>query len=107
MSMQENQIELRKEIRRPTRKGGRIVCPEVSMSYDCQIRNISAGGAKIEISQWCSFPKNIVVEIGRLELVEAIYEVEVCWTDARHLGVKFLRKLDDSDVPMAGLRTVH
>lgn len=105
--MTEHMNELRSEPRIRTRKGGRIVCPDVSMSYDCQIRDLSEGGARIEINQWCSFPKNIIVEIGRLELVEAIYEVEVCWTDARYLGVKFLRKLDETNIQSPFLHTVH
>lgn len=107
MAMIEHINEQRAEPRKRTRKGGRIVCPDASMSYDCQIRDLSESGARIEINQWCSFPKNIVVEIGRSELVEAIYEVEVCWTDAKHLGVKFLRKLDENKVQSPYMHSVH
>lgn len=105
--MQEHHIEQRREPRKRTRKGGRIVCPDASLFYDCQIRDLSESGARIQISQWCSFPKNIVIEIGRMELVEAVYEAEVCWTDARHLGVKFLRRLDENNLQSPFLHTVH
>lgn len=107
MALIENTNDLRKEPRKRTRKGGRIVCPEASMSYDCQIRDLSESGARIEINQWCSFPKNIIIEIGRLDLVEAIYEVEVVWTDARNLGVKFLHQLSQNKVQNPYMHTVH
>lgn len=97
----------RKEPRLRTFKGGRIVCPTKSTTYSCRIRDLSQGGAKLEIDQWFSFPKNVIIEVGRLELIEARYESEVRWTSAKHLGVQFLRKLPDGDDMNSRTSTVH
>ena len=97
----------RREPRHRTLKGGRIVCPEASINYDCRIRNMSESGAKIEIDQWCSFPKTVVVEVGRNELVEARYESEIRWASAKHLGVYFVRRLNDGEDLNAASSSVH
>lgn len=83
------------------------MCPEASINYDCRIRNISESGAKIEIDQWCSFPKIVIVEVGRNELVEARYESEIRWASATHLGVYFVRQLRIGGDLSAASPSVH
>lgn len=99
--------ENRSEPRRRTLKGGRIVCSDEAIMYDCRIRNMSESGAKIEIDQWCSFPKRIIVEVGRYELVEARYESEIRWASAKHLGVYFVRRLNDGEELSAASSSLH
>lgn len=101
------QVNNRKEPRRRTFKGGRIICPVNSTTYDCRIRDMSPGGARLEIDQWFSFPKNVIVEVGRQELISARYECEIRWTNARNLGVQFLRRLPDDNDLKSGTPRVH
>lgn len=93
----ELKAEDRCEPRRRALKGGRIVCAGGATTYNCRIRDLSPNGARLEIDQWYSFPKNVIIEIGRLELIEARYESEIRWTKGKQLGVKFLCKLSDDD----------
>lgn len=81
------------EPRRRALKGGRIICPGNTTTYDCRVRDISENGARLEIDQWYSFPRNIILEIGRSELIESRYECEVRWNSDKQLGVKFVNKL--------------
>lgn len=100
-------IEDRIEPRRRALKGGRIICPGNIITYNCRIRDFSEGGARLEIDQWYSFPKNVIVEIGRLELIEARYESEIRWTKGKQIGVKFLRKLSEDDDLNSRSSSVH
>ena len=101
------ETEGRSEPRRKALKGGRIVCSGSYTTYNCRIRDFSEGGARLEIDQWFSFPKNVIVEIGRLELIEARYESEIRWTKGKQIGVKFLRKLTMGDTPDFEISSAH
>lgn len=104
----EDRVEnTRIEPRRRAFKGGRIVCSGSDTTYNCRIRDFSEGGARLEIDQWYSFPKNVIVEIGRLELIEARYESEIRWTKGKEIGVKFLRKLTEGENPHSGNPVAH
>ncbi len=107
MTLALTNADRRREPRHRTFKGGRIVCPADSTLYSCRIRDMSEGGARLEIDHWTSFPKNIVIEVGINELVEARYEGEVRWTSAKQLGVQFLRRLPDGDDLNSGTSTAH
>lgn len=95
MAESKSKANSRKELRRRALKGARILCPDSSTTYDCRIRDMSESGARLEIDQWQSFPKNIIIEIGRRELIEARYEAEIRWTNGNQIGVEFLQKLPE------------
>lgn len=59
-------------------------------TIDCTIRNISEGGAKLEID-----PTNTIPDEFELHIPERdrSYHVKIVWRDAKHLGVQFLEKI--------------
>jgi len=84
--------ERRQEARPRALKSGRVLFGNFNMSYDCQIRNLSAHGARVRLEGNGSVPNDFylyVVGDGVIAHVQAI------WHTPTEMGVRFLEPLVD------------
>ena len=82
-------LEGRKADRVRTFLRARIVFNNQNSTIDCTIKNISASGAKIEISNSTTIPGEFNLEIpARGQLLRA----RIMWRDADAIGVQFIEK---------------
>jgi hypothetical protein len=82
--------ERRQETRPRALKAGRLLFGNFNMSYDCQIRNLSAHGARVLLEGNASVPNDFylyVVGDG------VIAHVQATWRTANEMGVRFLEPL--------------
>lgn len=79
------------EGRRSPRKrvilGGKIVYNEGIYTYDCRIRDLSQGGARVVVAAGLIIPTHVVLIDTRAGIA---YEAEVMWMKAPEFGLKFL-----------------
>lgn len=80
---------LRSSPRQRTILRGTIFVNAVDAGHPCMIRNISEGGARIEMPDTSWVPKFFTLAIPGRELLT---EVEVAWRADRSLGVSFIRR---------------
>ena len=78
--------ELRKEARLRTLKGGRIVLPNGNSTISCTIRNLSAGGACLELASQLGIPDAFDLIIGEGNVRRPC---RVAWRKANRMGVQF------------------
>jgi hypothetical protein len=67
--------------------GGKIVYNEGSYTYDCRIRDLSDGGARVVVAAGLVIPTHVVLIDTRAGIA---YESEVAWMKAPEFGLKFL-----------------
>ncbi|WIY53478.1 PilZ domain-containing protein [Devosia sp. YIM 151766] len=72
--------------RQRTLKGGKIVFNDGFSTFDCTIRNISDGGAKLLVASLVGIPQRfqLALDDGRR------FECEMTWHHDGEIGVKFL-----------------
>jgi len=79
------------EGRRTQRKrvilGGKIVYNEGSYTYDCRIRDLSEGGARVVLAAGLIIPTHVVLIDTRNGIA---YVSEVVWLKAPEFGLKFI-----------------
>ena len=82
-------VELRAEPRKRTLLGAKVVSRDGIYSCDCTIREISASGARIIIS-------NAVIMASPFFLIDhqsqIMFEAKIIWRNATHAGLKFLER---------------
>jgi len=78
--------ELRKEARLRTLKSGRIVLPNGNSTISCTIRNLSAGGACLELASQLGIPDAFDLIIGEGNVRRPC---RVAWRKANRMGVQF------------------
>lgn len=79
--------ERRKNVRTRQFKGGRVIFNEGYGCFNCLIRNISKGGAKLQLEGNAVIPALIDLEVPGDGLA---YSCQVIWRTSRELGVRFL-----------------
>ena len=77
-------VEYRKHPRHRTLKGGKIIFNRRLTVMDCIIRNMSAGGACLEVAAPAALPKRFVLLHGKTKK-----SCLVVWKVGRRLGVSF------------------
>jgi hypothetical protein len=82
--MSENFIERRTYARHRVFKGG--VLAFGSGSVECTVRNISPGGARVDLASPMRLPESFTLLIASEHLTRRCHPV---WTQARHIGVAF------------------
>jgi hypothetical protein len=92
MSSDMTSPDRRQEVRPRALKAGRILFGNFNMSYDCQVRNLSAHGARVRLEGNVSVPNDFY-----LYLVGdgAIAHVEAIWRTPTEMGIRFLEPLID------------
>lgn len=79
-------VERRATIRHRVLKGGRIVTNAGYSTYDCTVRSLSDGGARLKIASSVGVPDSfeLVMDDGRK------FDCQVAWRTALEIGAKFI-----------------
>jgi len=80
-------VEGRKTARKRVILGGKIIYNEGAYTYDCRIRDLSEGGARIVLPAGLIIPTRVVLIDTRNAIA---YESEVVWLKAPEFGLRFL-----------------
>lgn len=72
--------------RHRTLKGGRIIFNAGRSTIDCQIRNLSSRGAKLEVTSVVGIPNTFDLMIGADGTLQSC---RVAWRTLKELGVEF------------------
>ena len=84
--------ERRLEPRPRALKAGRVLFGNFNMSYDCQVRNLSAHGARVRLEGNVSVPNEFYLYVvGDAVIAHA----EAIWRTPTEMGVRFLEPLVD------------
>ena len=88
--------EKRKAVRSRTLLGGVIAFNNRASTMDCQVRNLSAGGAKVAFSNTAVVPDQFDLKIARKE---RSFRARMIWRAPNEAGVAFLGEYNQ-DVPV-------
>lgn len=77
--------DLRAHVRRRTLKGGRIVINSGFSTFQCTVRNLSMGGARLTLPSIVGIPEvfQLLLDDGQK------FDCTVAWKTATDIGVKF------------------
>jgi len=89
-------VEKRKASRSRTLLGGVIAFNNRASTMDCQVRNLSAGGAKVTLSNTAALPDQFDLKIARNE---RSFRARMIWRAPNEAGVVFLSEYNQ-DVPV-------
>ena len=81
--------EVRRDERVRALLRARILFNNNSSSIDCMVRNISGGGAKLEISSALTVPSEFDLDVPQKGRT---YRARLMWRDATYIGVQFVEK---------------
>ena len=90
-------VEKRKATRSRTLLGGVIAFKNCVSTMDCQVRNLSAGGAKVTFSNTAVVPDQFDLKISRKE---RSFRTRMIWRKLNEAGVAFLNEYNDDNVPV-------
>jgi hypothetical protein len=76
--------ENRSERRQRTLKGARIVFNAGGSTIDCTVRNLSASGAKLDVTSVVGIPNSFDLSLGG-----QLRPCRVVWRSLKQLGVEF------------------
>jgi hypothetical protein len=88
--------EKRKAARSRTLLGGVIAFNNRASTMDCQVRNLSTGGAKVTFSNTATVPDQFDLQIARKE---RSFRARMIWRSPNEAGVAFLNEYNH-DVPV-------
>lgn len=71
-------------------KAGRIVFGNLSLSYDCTIRNMSETGARLQVEANANIPNEFYFIVTADHLVA---RANVVWRTSREVGIHYLEPL--------------
>jgi hypothetical protein len=86
LDVQSDHDNRRRERRNRTLKSGQIVFNGGFSSVACTVRNLSSGGALLELPSVVGVPREFQLKMDGSPLRAC----EIRWRDERHIGVKFL-----------------
>jgi hypothetical protein len=89
-------VEKRKAARSRTLLGGVIAFNSRASTMDCQVRNLSAGGAKITFSNTAAVPDQFDLKIARKD---CSFRARMVWRAPNEAGIAFLGEYNQ-DVPV-------
>jgi len=89
-------VEKRKATRSRTLLGGVIAFNNRASTMDCQVRNLSAGGAKVKFTNTAVVPDQFDLQIARKE---RSFRARMVWRAPNEAGVAFLSEYNN-DVPV-------
>jgi hypothetical protein len=83
-------IERRRYRRHRVLKRGKAILHDKSTIIDCTIRDVSDGGARLQIGQFCIVPSRFRLGFVSDGVIRETFEVSVVWRHADQIGVAFL-----------------
>lgn len=84
--MAANAEERRRDERKPTLLGGRVVFNEHQSTMNCRIRNMSGGGARLRFDGLPILPQHFELRIEQRDEKRPAHRV---WVTAREMGIAF------------------
>jgi hypothetical protein len=78
--------EHRREVRQKTFLKGRIIFNKGASSMDCLVRDLSASGARLALTETTTLPEGFDLYIPQKEKT---YRASLCWRRADGIGVTF------------------
>lgn len=99
--------ELRRSTRQRALLGARIIFNQGASTIDCHIRNISAEGAKILVSDQCAIPQVFEFHVPQKD---QSFRARVIWRHDNEAGVEFLNMPtahSDSPEPAARVKDLE
>lgn len=96
--------EKRSSLRQRTFLGARICFNERRATLDCIVRNLSEGGALIEVSDTVAIPQSFELDIPNRNRT---YRARACWRSASRIGVAFEDQDQRIDAPLDLARKLH
>jgi hypothetical protein len=98
-------VEKRKAARSRTLFGGVIAFNNRASTMDCQVRNLSAGGAKVIFTNTAAVPDQFDLQIARKE---RSFRARMVWRAPNEAGVAFLSEYNhDTPVPLEWARRLR
>jgi len=98
-------VEKRKAARSRTLLGGVIAFNNRASTMDCQVRNFSAGGAKVIFTNTAVVPDQLDLQIARKE---RSFRSRMVWRAPNEAGIAFLNEYNqDVPVPLEWARRLH
>jgi len=97
-----HEVERRKLPRKRSLLGGKVVFNAKQSIYDCRVRNLSDGGARIALGNMLGLPRVFelhIPEFGEKHICETV------WRTAGEIGVSFLHLRQPRTTPQ--LRVVN
>jgi hypothetical protein len=79
--------EHRREVRQKTFLKGRIIFNKGASSMDCLVRDLSASGARLALTETTTLPEGFDLYIPQKEKT---YRASLCWRRADGIGVTFV-----------------
>ena len=89
-------VEKRKAARSRTLLGGVIAFNNRASTMDCQVRNLSTGGAKVTFNNTTAVPDQFDLKIARKE---RSFRARMIWRTPNEAGIAFLSEYNQ-DVPV-------
>ncbi|HET7806047.1 MAG TPA: PilZ domain-containing protein [Pseudolabrys sp.] len=89
-------VEKRKAARSRTLLGGVIAFNDRASTMDCQVRNLSTGGAKVTFDSTAVVPDRFDLKVARKE---RSFRARMIWRTPNEAGVAFLNEYNQ-DVPV-------
>ena len=86
--------DLRESARRRTLKGGKIVFSSLFASIDCVVRNLSPGGACLEVESQHGIPDDFDLMVAA---DGSLRKCLVAWRSGNQIGVTFLSRSDSRE----------
>ena len=84
-----NTGDARRASRRRTLLGAKIMFSDKETVFDCTLRNLSEGGAKLQIESIVGISRNFHIQIPSLD---ERHQCVVVWNSMNELGIRFARK---------------
>jgi len=89
-SAQATEHDLRRAVRTRTLFAGRIVFHDGAYSYECVVRDVSEGGARIEIPSAHLIPRRFYFLSSKEEIA---HDCELVWRTRMMAGIKFRQSI--------------
>ncbi|MCJ2036056.1 PilZ domain-containing protein [Methylobacterium sp. J-068] len=90
--------EHRSEVRQRTFLRGRILFNKGASSMDCLVRDLSASGARLDLTETSTLPESFELYIPQKDRT---YRAALCWRRADGIGVNFVDETATASAPAA------
>lgn len=91
--------ERRQHVRRRTYFGGTLVHPSLRSQTSCMVRELSSGGARLQLSAAVPVPSRFQLDVACLG---ASAPVEIVWRSGEGIGVRFCEDIAPTNIAQQG-----
>ena len=87
MALPDDKQDLRRSPRHRTLKGASLVLPGTGSTFSCTLRNLSEGGAMVELPSTLGVPYEVILETADHQIRR---RARVAWRTETRMGLTFL-----------------